>query len=141
MHVYSHHVRYHEVDQQGFLFNGRYLEICDVAFAEFIRTLGWTYGELNELGADPSVVSVNAQFAVPARYDDLLDVDVQCVRVGTSSFELRNVISRKSELIAELTMVHVNVDAKEEKSVPLPEKVATALRAALRSEKDPNGKQ
>lgn len=128
MRVHAHLVRYHEVDQQGFLFNGRFMEIADVAMAEFFRMLGWTYPEMNALGFDPSVASVTAQFRAPARYDDALDADVRCTRVGTSSFDIATRITRGDEVVAELQIVYVNVNAAQAASVRVPESIAEALR-------------
>jgi acyl-CoA thioester hydrolase len=126
--VYKHRVRYHEADQQGFLFNSRYLEIADTAMAEYFRELGWRYTELNELGVDPSVVKVEATFSSPARFEDDLDAEVHCVRVGRSSFQLRTEISCGSRKIAVLDLTYVNVDAVSASSSPLPAEVAEALR-------------
>src|SRR5207302_6349185 len=74
--THTHRVRNHEVDTQGFLFNSRYLELADVAMTEFFRELGWPYAKLVEGGTDPSVVSARQTFQSPARFDDVLDVDV-----------------------------------------------------------------
>lgn len=128
---FEHRVRYHEVDQQGVLFNGRYFEIADVGHTEFIRAIGWTYPELNALGADPSVVHIEADFRVAARFDDVLSVEVDCLRVGSSSFKLRTRIVRRDDLLAEITAVHVNVDAAAGRSLPLPAEFAAALRGAV----------
>lgn len=128
---FQHRVRYHEVDQQGYLFNGRYFEISDVAMTEFFRALGWQYSELNALGVDPSVVHVDADFIAPARFDDLLDVRIDCTRVGTSSFTLRTYMHRETVRIAEVSTVYVNVNAVESASLPLPEDIRLALRTAL----------
>ncbi|GAA4392074.1 acyl-CoA thioesterase [Tsukamurella soli] len=130
MHAYTHHVRYHEVDGQGFLFNARYLEIADVAFTEYLRLLGWTYPEFVAAGADPSVVSANLTFSAPARFDDSLDVDVACVRVGTSSFELHIAITRAGAAVARVESVYVNVDTGTASSRPLPADVAARLRSS-----------
>jgi len=86
--VHVHRVRYHETDAQGFLFNSRYLEIADVAMAEFFRNLGWSYPELLELGLDPSVVDASLVFRAPALLDQVVEVRVECRRVGRSSFDL-----------------------------------------------------
>jgi acyl-CoA thioester hydrolase len=136
--TYKHRVRYHEADQQGFLFNSRYLEIADTAMAEYFRDLGWRYAELNELGVDPSVVRVEATFSSPARFEDDLDAAVQCVQVGRSSFQLRTTISCGTRQIAVLDLTYVNVDAVSAVSSPLPAKVAEALRwdAPSRSSSD-----
>jgi acyl-CoA thioester hydrolase len=128
--THTHRVRYHEVDTQGFLFNSRYLELSDVAMTEFFRELGWPYAKLVEGGTDPSVVSARQTFLSPARFDDVLDVDVVCRRVGTSSFQLDMLVERDGTKIAEIELVYVNVDAETARSRPLPEDVVQALRGS-----------
>lgn len=131
--VYRHQVRYHETDSQGFVFNARYLEIVDVAMTEYIRSLGYSYDAFIEAGADPSVVRAELDFKRPARFDDVLDVFVECLEVGRSSFRLRTMITRASEVLAVANLVYVNVDSNAETSRPLPESVAGALRGAVAS--------
>ena len=126
--VHQHRVRYHETDAQGFLFNARYLELADVAMAEFFRGLGWTYEELVAGGADPSVVTASLNFSRPVRHDDVLDIDVVCRRVGSASFTLFFDICRAGDSVAVINLVYVNVDAAAAASRPLPDKVAAALR-------------
>ncbi|MBT2554159.1 thioesterase family protein [Arthrobacter sp. ISL-5] len=131
MTTFRHRVRYHEVDQQGYLFNARYFEIADVAMTEYFRDLGWRYDELNALGVDPSVVHVSAEFTGPARFDDQLDVKTFCHRVGTSSFQLTTQIELGEAPVASLNIVYVNVDASLARSLPLPEPVSSALRNSM----------
>jgi acyl-CoA thioester hydrolase len=129
--THTHRVRYHEADAQGMLFNGRYLEIADVAMTEFFRSLGWTYSALVEGGTDPSVVSAALTFSRPARFDDLLEVDVSCTYVGRSSFRLGMTFRRDGDEIARAELTYVNVDPAAAVSRPLPEPVAGALRTPL----------
>ena len=128
--VYRHRVRYHEADAQGFMFNSRYLELADVAMTEFFRDLGWPYLDLVAAGADPSVVSASMTFAKPARFEEVLEVDVVCAHVGRSSFTLAMTVLRGEETIATIELVYVNVHAASATSQPLPEPVAAALRGA-----------
>lgn len=125
--VYTHRVRYHETDAQGFLFNARYLEVADVAMTEWLRSLGFTYDALVAAGLDVSVVTATVDFVAPARFDDLLDADVRCTRVGTSSFTLAVAISRTGEPVATVDLVYVNVDTATATSRPLPEFFVRAL--------------
>jgi acyl-CoA thioester hydrolase len=131
MPLHQHRVRNHEVDSQGFLFNSRYLEVADVAMTEFFRSIGWPYPKLVAEGTDPSVISATLSFKAPAYFDDYLDVDVKCRRVGNSSFSLDVAFSRDETEVANVELVYVNVDPTKARSRPLPEAVALALRAAL----------
>lgn len=118
------------MDSQGFLFNSRYLEIADVAMTEFFRSIGWPYPKLVAEGTDPSVVSAILSFKAPAFFDDNLDVDVKCRKVGTSSFHLDISIARDETELANVELVYVNVDPAKARSRPIPEAVALALREA-----------
>lgn len=128
---FTHRVRYHEVDQQGFLFNARYVEIADVALTEFFRAHGYSYAQLNAAGIDPSVVSLKAEFSIPARFDDELDVAVRCLRVGRSSFDLETSLSSGSARSARLRTTYVNVDAAAGVSVPLQTEVRALLQSSV----------
>lgn len=132
MPLYQHRVRNHEVDSQGFLFNSRYLEVADVAMTEFFRSIGWPYPKLVAEGTDPSVVKAILSFKAPAYFDETLDVDVECRKVGNSSFNLNVRISRDEMELADVELVYVNVDPTQARSRPLPEAVALALRGALK---------
>lgn len=123
----EHRIRSFEVDHQGFLFNGRYLEIADAAMTEWFRHLGLGYPELLAAGYDPSVVQIDAQFAAPGRLDDLLQVEVVCERVGTSSALLRFRFQRDGGTLATLRTTYVNVDADPGASRPIPPELRERL--------------
>lgn len=125
--VYRHRVRYHEADCQGYMFNGRFLELADVGMVEFFRELGWDYARLNDTGVDPSVAHASLDFISPGVFDDELDLDVECSRVGTSSFDLDTVVRRRSDVVARIHIVYVNVDTAVNRSRPLPEPLASVL--------------
>ena len=129
--LHQHRVRYHETDAQGYVFNSRYLEFVDVAMTEFIKALGYPYDDFIVAGADPSVVRAEVDFRRPARFDDVLDLAVECTHVGTSSFRLRTTITRDDDLIAVSRLAYVNVDPVAETSRPLPEEIARKLREIL----------
>jgi acyl-CoA thioester hydrolase len=126
--TYSHRVRFHEADAQGILFNSRYLELADIAMTEFLRELGWNYPDFVALGADPAVVRAEIDFKRPVRFDDVVDLYVECTHVGSSSFKLRTEFRCHDEEIALTELVYVNLDAATGKSAPLPEVVTEALR-------------
>lgn len=133
-HVLTHRVRYHEADAQGFLFNSRFLELADVAMTEFFRLLGWPYANLVSAGVDPSVAAARLEFARPARFEDVLAVDVSCEHVGRSSFRLVMQVTRDEAEIAVISIDYVNVDPALEASRPLPGDVTVALRTHAAAE-------
>lgn len=72
-------VRYSETDQMGVVYYGHYAQYLEVGRAEAIRSLGFTYRELEELGILMPVTRLEIQYHRPARYDDLLTVKT-CLR-------------------------------------------------------------
>ena len=118
------------MDAQGFMFNSRYLEVADVAMTEFFRSIGWPYLKLVAEGTDPSVVSAVLSFKAPAYFEDDLDIDVTCRKVGNSSFNLEVHMMRDESPLANIELVYVNVDPRTAQSRPIPTTVAEALRRA-----------
>ncbi|MFF2244313.1 acyl-CoA thioesterase [Arthrobacter sp. NPDC058130] len=123
-------VRYHETDPQRFVFNSRYLEYADVSMAEYFRDLGWSYPELLDLDFDPSVVRTEISYLRPIYLDDLVDIEVCCTRVGTSSFTLVFSFMVAGEQVCRIESVYVNVYPVTGKSRPIPEAIARQIQAS-----------
>jgi acyl-CoA thioester hydrolase len=88
MSTWSAPVRYAEVDQQGVVFNSHYLLYCDEAMGAFCLQRG-----LKDFVELVRLVASAQTWSGPARWGDVIDVDVTCTRVGITSatlaFDLR----------------------------------------------------
>ncbi len=73
-HVHQLRVRYAETDQMNVVYHGNYTQYFEVARAESIRQLGFSYKQLEEMGIMMPIVEWHAKFIRPARYDDLLSI-------------------------------------------------------------------
>lgn len=69
-------VRYAETDQMDVVYHGNYAQYFEVARAEAIRQLGFTYKDMEALGTYMPIVELQCKFLRPAHYDDLLTVKV-----------------------------------------------------------------
>jgi acyl-CoA thioester hydrolase len=67
-------VRYAETDQMNVVYYGNYAQYFEVARAESIRNLGFTYKEIEAAGVMMPVVEMQTKFLRPAHYDDLLNI-------------------------------------------------------------------
>jgi acyl-CoA thioester hydrolase len=67
-------VRYAETDQMNVVYYGNYAQYFEVARAESIRNLGFTYKEMETAGIIMPVVEMQTKFLRPAHYDDLLTI-------------------------------------------------------------------
>jgi acyl-CoA thioester hydrolase len=63
-------VRYAETDRMGVVYYANYLVWFEVARADLLRSLGWTYREMEETGVSLPVIEAHCHYRRPARYDD-----------------------------------------------------------------------
>ena len=63
-------VRYAETDRMGVAYYANYLVWFEVARADLMRTLGWTYREMEESGVFLPVIDAHCEYLRSARYDD-----------------------------------------------------------------------
>jgi acyl-CoA thioester hydrolase len=83
MPTWSAPVRYAEVDGQGVVFNAHYLLYCDEAMSAFCRQR-----HLGTLAEQVQLVTSTLSWTSGARWGDVVDVDVRCLRIGRTSFVL-----------------------------------------------------
>lgn len=67
-------VRYAETDQMDIVYHGNYAQYFEVARAESIRQLGFTYKDMEAAGVIMPIVEIQFKFLRPAHYDDLISV-------------------------------------------------------------------
>ena len=83
---HSMRVRWSEVDAQGVVFNGHYLNYFDVAQTEFLRAAGCPYPNgLRELGTDLYLVRATLELHGPVGFDDEIEIGVRASRIGRTS--------------------------------------------------------
>jgi acyl-CoA thioester hydrolase len=120
-------VRYNECDMQGIVFNARWGDYADLASGEFLRAL---LGAVDPAvtGLDWRLVKQTTEWRAPARYDDVLDVRVRTLRVGTTSFVLATEYLRAADgaPLATTETTCVRVDPSGTKRP-----IDDAIRAAL----------
>jgi acyl-CoA thioester hydrolase len=67
-------VRYAETDQMGVVYYANYFVWFEVARADLLRTLGWSYRDMEETGVHLPVIEAQCDYRRPARYDDEIEV-------------------------------------------------------------------
>src|SRR5687767_15520762 len=66
-------VRYAETDQMGVVYYANYFVWFEVARADLLRSLGWTYREMEAAGVALPVIEAHCQYHRAAKYDDELE--------------------------------------------------------------------
>jgi acyl-CoA thioester hydrolase len=67
-------VRYADTDQMAVVYYANYFVWFEVARTDLLRTLGWTYREMEEAGVHLPVIEAQCEYRRPARYDDEIEV-------------------------------------------------------------------
>jgi YbgC/YbaW family acyl-CoA thioester hydrolase len=123
-------VRWAEVDLQRIVFNPHYLMYIDIAFTEYWRAMAIPYEMIPQaLGGDLYVKKSMLEYHGSARLDDLLDIGIQCARIGNSSMIFQAGIFRNEVLLVSGELVYVFADPATQTSKPVPD----ALRSLMQS--------
>jgi len=132
-HVPTFRIRYHECDAQGIVYNAHYLALFDMAVTELWREVFGGYEAMTGRGIDLVVGEANVRYLAPARFDDLVDVAIEVVELGTTSMRTHYEVRRGDELLATGWLRHVLVDLGTSAKTPIPDDLRAALSEPVTS--------
>ena len=69
-------VRYADTDQMGYVYYGNYARYYEIGRVEALRSVGFSYREMEEAGVMMPVYENRSRYMKPARYDDELTIKV-----------------------------------------------------------------
>lgn len=127
-HTHTLRVRYAECDAQNVVFNAHYLAYFDLALTELWRAALGSYAAMVDAGFDVVVAEATVRYRKPARFDDLLDLEITVARLGTTSMQTAYRVVRGDELLAEGEVVHVFVSTADYAKAPIPDWIREALQ-------------
>ena len=115
-------VRYAETDQMGFVYYGNYAQYYEVGRVEAMRSLGFSYKEMEENGILMPVINLNINYKKPALYDDEIRIvttvsKLPTVRI-TFDYECYN---QKNELLNTGSVTLVFIDKIKNKPITPPD--------------------
>ena len=82
-------VRYAETDKMGVVYYANYLVWFEVGRADLLRSLGWSYREMEAAGISLPVIEAHCQYLRPARYDDEIEVKTEGRMLSPVRMEFR----------------------------------------------------
>jgi acyl-CoA thioester hydrolase len=123
--------RYAEVDQQGVVFNAHWLTYFDDACTRFFESLGYIPNEAFFGEFDVMIVKAVLEWEGPAGFDELVDIAVEPVRLGTKSFDLRYRAAIDGRGVCTGVITYVSVKPSTHESSPIPDGLRANLEAAL----------
>lgn len=123
-------MHYALTDQMGVVYHGHYAQFFEIARTESIRSLGFSYKELEAMGIMLPVTDMHTRFLRPIRYDDLITVTVTLRELPlhhkiTYHGEIHN---EAGEIMTSGTVTLYFVDIKTMKKVSIPENMLEKLK-------------
>jgi len=123
-------VHYALTDQMGVVYHGHYAQFFEIARTESIRSLGFSYKELEAMGIMLPVTDMHTRFLRPIHYDDLITVTVT-LRELPQHHKINyygEIHSEAGTLMTSGTVTLYFLDRKTMKKVAVPENMLEQLR-------------
>ncbi|MDU8924062.1 tol-pal system-associated acyl-CoA thioesterase [Pasteurellaceae bacterium LIM206] len=117
-------VYYEDTDAGGVVYHARYLHFYERARTEFLRTLHFSQQQLlSEYRIGFVVKSMNIDYRVAAKLDDLLLVETHVTEMKGATILFYQVLKRDELILSTATVKVACVDLGKMKPKPLPEEV------------------
>lgn len=108
MHSFDLRVYYEDTDLAGIVYYANYLKFIERARTEFVRELGIDQVALKrDRGIVFAVRRVEADYVLPAKFDDVLTVETSVIRQTGARLELAQDVRRNAEILFTSTITLV----------------------------------
>jgi len=116
-------VHYALTDQMGFVYHGHFAQFYEIGRTEALRSIGFTYKDIEAMGIIMPVSNMTSKFISPARYDDLLTIKTFLQKLPTSSKIIfhHEIYNEAEELLntGEVTLYFLNQTTMKGSNMPL----------------------
>jgi acyl-CoA thioester hydrolase len=130
---YPHRVTYAECTVGDHIYYSRYLDVLEAARGEFFRHLGASLQQWQQAGVVWPVIEAQLRYKAPARYDDLLAIELWLTQLDRVRLNFAyRILNQNRVLILEAATQHVCASL-EGKPRRLPEHLRDNLQAYLHS--------
>jgi acyl-CoA thioester hydrolase len=120
--TYRLRVRYAETDQMNVVYHGNYAQYFEVARAESIRNLGFTYKDMEAMGIIMPIIELHVKYIRPAHYDDLLTIKTILKELPTEHrIEFAQEVYNEAEKLlttGKVVLYFINAKTGEKASMP-----------------------
>ncbi|CAN5529587.1 thioesterase family protein [soil metagenome] len=98
--IYVTRVIFGDTDQMGVVYYANYLRFFEGARAEYWRSLGRSYKDLEAAQIAMPVIEAHCKYKRPARYEDLLDIQTEVTEMRGASLRFSYTVRRGTEDLA-----------------------------------------
>ncbi len=113
IHKTTYRVRYADTDQMGYVYYGNYARLYEIGRVEALRSLGYSYKEMEDSGVMMPVYENKSRFIAPTLYDDLLTIKTTINSLPSARVVFHYEILNSSEKLVhtgETTLVFVKIE-------------------------------
>ena len=123
----DYRVCYGDTDQMGVVYYANYFTFFERGRTEMLRSVGFPYSRLEQLGVFLPVTEAKCRYFAPARYDDLVTLRSTVLELGRVRLRIGTQVRLDDRVLVsgEVTLASVNADRK-------PVRVAKELEDACR---------
>lgn len=127
-------IHYALTDQMGFVYHGHYAQFYEIGRTETIRSLGFTYKDIEAMGIIMPVVETHFKFISPAKYDDLIMVKttLKALPENHKIIFYGEIFNEASQLLNSGEVVLYFMHAQEMKRATMPYQLRDKLEAYFR---------
>jgi acyl-CoA thioester hydrolase len=93
-------VRYAETDKMGVVYYANYFVWFEVGRTDLLRSLGWTYREMELAGVALPVIEAHCDYHRPARYDDEMEIRTKGRMLSPVRMEFSYEVVRREDRVA-----------------------------------------
>jgi len=123
----SYRVPYADTDQMHVVYYANYLKYFEMARAELLRKLKYTYSDFERDGFALPVIEAKCNYKSPALFEDLIEITAFVVMARGVRVQISCQVKRGDVLLAEGYTIHACMD-KNGKICKLPEQLMNILR-------------
>lgn len=128
MYAYETSVKLHHTDAAGLLFFGHQFAISHDCYESFMETNGIGFiTVLRDRDYLLPIVHAESDYYAALSVGDPLTIELQCTRLGETSFTLVFDIKRGTELVGNVKTIHVCTDAHTDSKRALPDEIRSAF--------------
>lgn len=137
MFTYQTKIKLHETDAAGLLFFSHQFKIVHDAYESLLETIGFGFAELiRHQDFFLPIVHAESDYKVPLFVGDVIEIQITVEKVGQTSFTFAyKLLNAKKELVGTAQTVHVTVDKKTRKKIPLPADMRQKIEKLHRQDK------
>ncbi|MBI3602596.1 MAG: acyl-CoA thioesterase [Candidatus Omnitrophica bacterium] len=128
MFTYKTQIYLHDTDAAGLIFFANQLKIVHNAYEQLLEKFGCSFQSMLRGGKYfLPIVHAESDYKTPLFVGDQIAITVRVGHIGHTSFSFEYILKRGKTLVGTVKTVHVSVNTKTRRKMPLPMRMRKAL--------------